>query len=257
MSMDGFRTRLSYANVMSTVAVFIALGGGAYAASGGFAGANGVIRLCVGKRGTVTVAKAGHRCRRKTRAVLVNQRGIKGATGLQGAQGPAGPTGPTGPATGPAGGALTGNYPDPRLADRSVTTSTFAAGARAPDAALLGGVAPLPAATPMTLLNGWKPYGDGISYDQPAYWIDAFGVVHLKGSVAQSPAGSDVIFTLPPGMRPARSTNWPATLDSATFGTIEIEANGDVRSRTFSPAQATRAQAFTSMEGVSFRPSDP
>jgi hypothetical protein len=69
--------------------------------------------------------------------------------------------------------------------------------------------------------------------------------------------GSDVIFVLPLGMRPARSTNWPATLDQAHFGTIEIEADGSVRSRTFNPTQAAQAQAFTSMEGVSFRPSDP
>jgi hypothetical protein len=107
----------------------------------------------------------------------------------------------------------------------------------------------------MTLLNGWVPYGAG--YDQPAYWVDALGEVHLKGSVRQPVAGSDVIFTLPVGLRPARSTNWPATLDSATFGTIEIEANGDVRARTFSAGQATASQAFTSMEGVSYRPSDP
>lgn len=125
----------------------------------------------------------------------------------------------------------------------------------AADATHFGGVVPVPAATPVTLLNGWEPYG--VAYDQPAYWMDAEGVVHLKGSVRQPVAGSDIIFVLPPGLRPARSTNWPATLDQAHFGTIEIEADGSVRSRTFNATQAGQAQAFTSMEGVSFRPSDP
>ena len=126
----------------------------------------------------------------------------------------------------------------------------------AKNAQQLGGVDPIVPATPMTLLNGWVRYAGG-GYDTPAYWQDAFGVVHLKGSVAQPAPGSDVIFVLPEGLRPSQSMNWPATLDQAHFGTIEIETNGDVRSRTFTAAQAAQSRAFTSMEGVSFRPIDP
>jgi hypothetical protein len=110
-------------------------------------------------------------------------------------------------------------------------------------------------ARPMTLLNGWQPYAE--YYDQPAYWKDALGEVHLKGAVAQPVAGSDVICTLPLGYRPQRDCNWPAVLNAATMGTIEIRADGTVHARTFSAAQASAAQAFTSLEGVSFRPTDP
>lgn len=86
------RTRLTYANVMATIAVFLALGGGAYAAIKLPANSVGTKQI---KRRAVTPAKLS----KATRALLKAQRG---ATGLPGATGPAGPAGPRGDA-GPAG----------------------------------------------------------------------------------------------------------------------------------------------------------
>jgi hypothetical protein len=97
------RHRLSYANVVASVALFLALAGGsAYAAT----------RLITGKQiaaGTITAKNV------KAKSLLAKDfankqlpagaRGATGATGASGATGPAGPAGATG-ATGAAGSAV-------------------------------------------------------------------------------------------------------------------------------------------------------
>ena len=89
---------LSYANVMATVAVFLALGGGAFAATSGLMSKDGTIHGCVSKRSHVlTVLKPGKRCGRGHVALMFNAKGVPGARGPAGATGPAGPAGPAGP----------------------------------------------------------------------------------------------------------------------------------------------------------------
>ncbi len=84
---------LSYANVMATVALFLALGGGAFAATKGLATKGGVIHGCVSARTHVlTVLKPGGRCGRGQVALAFDAKGVPGATG------PAGPAGQTGKA---------------------------------------------------------------------------------------------------------------------------------------------------------------
>jgi hypothetical protein len=107
--MSKLRTHLSYADAAATLAVFIALGGGAYAATGGFIGSDGTVRLCVGTHRTVSAAKTGRRCPRHTSTVVINQRGPTGAPGASGATGPQGPAGPL-LSTLPSGQTETGVY---------------------------------------------------------------------------------------------------------------------------------------------------
>ncbi len=100
------RSRLTYANVMATGAMFVALGGGAYALSG-VPDKSGVFHGCVsGRTGALRVAKSASSCHKATGhgrhrnpgefAVEWNQRGQPGANGLNGTNGAKGASGTNG-----------------------------------------------------------------------------------------------------------------------------------------------------------------
>ena len=100
------RDRINYANVVASLALFVALGGGAYAATtGSFVSSGGVISGCVKHNGALLVVKSGRRCPRHTVALPFAQRGPRGPRGSTGAKGPRGATGAAGAAgkTGAAG----------------------------------------------------------------------------------------------------------------------------------------------------------
>jgi hypothetical protein len=68
--------RLTYSNVVATAALFVALGGSAYALGPSFVGAGGAIQGCVAKSGGVlTVVKPGKRCPKGARSLMFNAHG--------------------------------------------------------------------------------------------------------------------------------------------------------------------------------------
>jgi hypothetical protein len=112
--MFGRRIRLTPGTVLAAVALFVALGGAAYAAGGNpFVGPGFVIHGCVTKGGTFKVVKPSKSCPKHSTALPISQVGLPGAAGKTGAAGRAGAAGAAGAAghngavgaTGPAGAA--------------------------------------------------------------------------------------------------------------------------------------------------------
>ncbi|MFL5780062.1 MAG: hypothetical protein ACJ760_02005 [Thermoleophilaceae bacterium] len=88
------RPRITYANVVSTLCLFMLLGGGALAASGSFV-TGGKIHACArSSSGFVRLERGSHpSCGSGSEAVTWNERGRQGPEGKRGPEGKQGPPG--------------------------------------------------------------------------------------------------------------------------------------------------------------------
>jgi hypothetical protein len=95
------------------------------------------------------------------------------------------------------------------------------------------------------LSNGWLN-GDLAGSRQVGYFKDLSGVVHLQGLADHSGVTNQEIFTLPPGMRPAKVTTFAATSGGPTYEHVYVNVYND--GRVFAP---TNHEVW--LEGITFR----
>jgi hypothetical protein len=175
------RERLTYANVMATVAVFIAIGSGAYAATQ-------LPKNSVGPRQLKKNAvKTGKIARNAVRVGKLAKEAVK------------------------AGKLAKNSVATNRLRNDAVTgakvkESTLGSVPTADAANIAGSLTPpegwheVGAPGEPGFLNSWKSDGSGVG-ETAGFYKDHEDIVHLKGRVTGGT--SEVVFMLPPGYRPA------------------------------------------------------
>jgi hypothetical protein len=101
----------------------------------------------------------------------------------------------------------------------------------------------------LTLINGWS--SNSGSYTAAAA-LDAQGIVHLRGAVAQGIASSDTFAVLPGPLRPDESVSLVIDIVAGNQGRLSISPNGEA---TLAPEQGgppTGHKLFSSLDGVTY-----
>lgn len=97
-------------------------------------------------------------------------------------------------------------------------------------------------------LNNWINFNNVIAYNTCAFYLDPFGIVHLKGLLENGVSGSapSSIFLLPLKYRPSHIGMYNVIGDGTT-ARIDISNSGDIAIVSGSGA------GFLSLDGITFR----
>jgi hypothetical protein len=195
--------RVSYANVVASLALFVALGGGAYAATSAFVSSTGAVTACVSKHGgAVAIVKAGRHCPKATTLLSLSERGQPGAAGPAGAPGANGVDGQPG-----------------QNATSTVTTITDAVppGSTLPTGVTLKGVVgPFSSCNTVQCASG---AGQGVSFD--GYTLPAAPIANIVPAAGPATAAC-----------PGSSTNPTATAGNLCLYISSFQANETAGSGT-------------------------
>lgn len=220
--MKAVRSRLTFANVISCLALFVALGGAAYAATKLPKNSVGTKQI---KNSAVTAAKV------KKGAITGAQIKSGSLTGTQ------------------VNAATLGTVPTAQNANIAQTANTLAA----PEAWHEVGTPDQPA-----FLNSWANQ-TALHSEPVGFYRDKEGIVHLKGA-ATGGTSDTAIFDLPPGFRPA-STHFirePVACEGGTGCPDSVSSIAVVGTNFVTPAlegAVVAAPNTTSvyLDGVTFR----
>jgi len=101
----------------------------------------------------------------------------------------------------------------------------------------------------LTLIDGW---GSASGAYRPGAALDAQGIVHLRGAVAQGIASGDTFTVMPGPFRPDETVILTTGIVAANQGQLVINPNGEA---TLAPEQggpATGHKLFSSLDGLTY-----
>jgi hypothetical protein len=235
--MKRLHSRLTYANVIATIALFIAVGG-ASAFAAGQLGKNTVGAQQL-KKNAVTAAKikngavTGAKIKASTLATVPSATDAVNATN-----------------------AVNAKNADNAKSATNAENAVNATNAKNLDGRSAGSFAPS-TAEPVRIVGApgqpafagtWSPAGEE---QVPGFWKDPFGTVHLEGQAGRTGATGDTIFTLPPGYRPS-ANDYFAVYPSSGDGEASVAVLADGTVELFFLSEPSDDE-FVGLTNISFR----